>query len=269
VMFRKRLTRRSSLPNDAASNQLWPSRALSSDPRRRSYEEGPNLALKPKPSRLLPLSTGKAPAVLPTVPASGIAAPTIGVTRPKVAVKPAVPTKVVYKAKYDRGLVLMLYDFFQDLKDGWSNFERDELYRAGGLPDPVRRALQSLMQAGPMRFKRLLVAMFPNASPIDFAAMTLLVQQERHTAKPVPKEKPSEQALAELDSQQRLELTTMFHQIDIDNSGEIDLDELWQSMKVLGMSKPEVVEVFNRIDINGDGAISCEEYVYGLQSIFF
>ncbi|KAK3285208.1 hypothetical protein CYMTET_7179 [Cymbomonas tetramitiformis] len=60
----------------------------------------------------------------------------------------------------------------------------------------------------------------------------------------------------------------VFKEIDVDGSGEIDVDELITAMKAFGLDLPDeqVQEMFNEADIDGGGSIGFEEFVGILKS---
>eukprot|EP00602_Paraphysomonas_sp_CaronLab_P004794 CAMPEP_0185021358 /NCGR_PEP_ID=MMETSP1103-20130426/4051_1 /TAXON_ID=36769 /ORGANISM="Paraphysomonas bandaiensis, Strain Caron Lab Isolate" /LENGTH=1351 /DNA_ID=CAMNT_0027552843 /DNA_START=296 /DNA_END=4348 /DNA_ORIENTATION=+ len=55
----------------------------------------------------------------------------------------------------------------------------------------------------------------------------------------------------------------LFNQFDIDNSGEIDKDELFQLMKSIGLDidETEIEDMMAMFDINGDGTIELPEFI--------
>lgn len=66
-------------------------------------------------------------------------------------------------------------------------------------------------------------------------------------------------------------LLDAFHQADADNSGHLDVSELFELMKKFGddgITEEDIKDFLSSHDINDDGQISEEEYVAFLDKIY-
>ena len=71
------------------------------------------------------------------------------------------------------------------------------------------------------------------------------------------------QVMRYLSGEQREEIITAFHLFDSDKSNTIDINELKDAMKALGifMSKQQSNEIMERIDKNGSGQLEKDEFI--------
>ena len=69
--------------------------------------------------------------------------------------------------------------------------------------------------------------------------------------------------LKELTPEQIEEIKSAFELFDKDHSGSIDVAELKDAMKALGvyMKKEQVKEMMNKIDKDGNGTIDIDEFI--------
>lgn len=68
---------------------------------------------------------------------------------------------------------------------------------------------------------------------------------------------------AKIKMKSRKELQTLFREIDVDGSGELDIYEVIGLAEKLGITTPpeEIGQMFREIDTNGDGMVSFDEFV--------
>jgi Ca2+-binding EF-hand superfamily protein len=68
-----------------------------------------------------------------------------------------------------------------------------------------------------------------------------------------------------------MEIETAFYMFDSDRSNTIDMFELKDAMKALGinMNKTELHEIMERIDKDGSGQLECPEFVALMSEIMY
>lgn len=74
-----------------------------------------------------------------------------------------------------------------------------------------------------------------------------------------------------LTGEQREEISTAFYLFDKDGSGSIDVIELKDAMKALGifMTKTEATEIMERIDKDGSGQLELDEFIALMSEIIY
>ncbi|OMJ67035.1 hypothetical protein SteCoe_35912 [Stentor coeruleus] len=72
----------------------------------------------------------------------------------------------------------------------------------------------------------------------------------------------------DFDSAQRLKLKKVFKELDKDQSGALDVDELYEPLLALGLveSRDQVIDLIDKVDIDNSGIIEFEEFLNVLKN---
>ena len=74
------------------------------------------------------------------------------------------------------------------------------------------------------------------------------------------------EALGEDVVDPEMEAIAMFHAIDKDNNGVINLDELHSALWDTGMTEKQIEQLMHSMDSNDNGVIDIDEWLYGYSS---